>query len=54
MSLIPSVVLLTDICQALAGSWYSGQVHVPFKDHTVAAIKKFLQMYRTTRVAYTL
>ena len=34
MSIIPSVCLLVDIPEELAGSWYTGQVHVLFKDGT--------------------
>ena len=31
-SLIPSVVLEVDIPDSFEGSWYTGQVHVGFKD----------------------
>lgn len=34
MSIIPSVSLLVDIPEELAGSWYTGKVHVLFKDST--------------------
>lgn len=34
MSIIPSVCLLVEIPEELAGSWYTGQVHVLFKDGT--------------------
>ena len=34
MSTIPSVSLLVDIPEELAGSWYTGEVHVFFKDST--------------------
>ena len=31
-SLIPSVVVVVNIPESFEGSWYSGQVHVGFKD----------------------
>ena len=34
MSIIPSVSLLVDIPEELVGSWYTGEVHVLFKDST--------------------